>query len=132
MAEILIVEDEADLRELIADEIECLGHSVTVARDGKEALQQLASKQPQVILSDINMPNMNGCEFRQEVLQNFPHLSHVPFVFVSAYAEREDIANAMDVGADHFVVKPIDFEVLHELVSNLAVGGAQADDWSTF
>ncbi len=132
MADILVVEDEPDLRELIADEIECMGHSATVARDGREALKCLATKEPQVILSDINMPDMNGCEFRRELVKNFSHLGNVPFVFVSAYAERNDIADAMEVGADHFITKPIDFDSLREVVQTLVGGKHQTDNWNEF
>lgn len=56
MAEILVVEDEADIRELIADEVEDMGHNLTQAGDAAEALQCLGTKTPHVILSDINMP----------------------------------------------------------------------------
>ena len=119
MADILVVEDEADLRELIVEEVGDMGHSVIEACDGKEALLRLATQAPQVILSDINMPNMNGCQFRREMVENFSHLHHVPFVFVSAYAGSNDIADAMETGADHFITKPVDFDSLRELVRNL-------------
>lgn len=132
MADILVVEDEADLRELIVDEMESMGHSVTVARHGREALTCLGTKEPQIILSDINMPDMNGCDFRREMIEKFSHLGHVPFVFVSAYAERDDIADAMDVGADHFITKPIDFDSLRELVQSLVGGKHQTDNWNEF
>ena len=132
MADVLVVEDEPLLRELIVDEVESMGHSATVAGDGLEALKCLATTRPQVILSDINMPNMNGCEFRQELVQNFSHLKHVPFIFVSAYAEQDDVADAMAVGADHFVTKPIDFDSLRDLVQSLIDDQQQADSWNEF
>ena len=132
MADILIIEDEPDLRELIVDEVEGMGHSATAAGDGLEALKCLATTRPQVILSDINMPNMNGCAFRQELVENFSHLKHVPFIFVSAYAERDDVADAMAVGADHFVTKPIDFDSLRDLVQSLIDGQEQAESWNEF
>ncbi|MEM9441394.1 MAG: response regulator, partial [Pseudomonadota bacterium] len=74
MADILVVEDEPDLRDLIVEEVENMGHSTAIASDGAEALRYLATHQPQLILSDINMPNMNGCAFRQEIVENFSHL----------------------------------------------------------
>ena len=132
MADILVVEDEPDLRDLIVEEIETMGHSAAIASDGAEALRYLATHQPQLILSDINMPNMNGCAFRQQIVENFSHLQNVPFIFVSAYAEQNDIADAMEVGADHFVTKPIDFDALGDLVRTLIDGQRQTDDWNQF
>ena len=132
MADILVVEDEPDLRDLIVEEVESMGHSAAIACDGAEALRYLATHQPQVILSDINMPNMNGCAFRQEIVENFSHLQNVPFIFVSAYAEQNDIADAMEVGADHFVTKPIDFDALRDLVQTLIDGQHQTDNWNQF
>ena len=129
------VQDEEELQELaelIVEEVESMGHSAAIASDGAEALKYLATQRPQVILSDINMPNMNGCTFRQEIVENFSHLKDVPFIFVSAYAEQDDIADAMEVGADHFVTKPIDFDSLRELVQNLIDGQHQTDNWNQF
>ena len=119
MVNVLVVEDETDLRELIVDEVESMGHRATTARDGKEALQCLTRMQPQLILCDINMPNMNGYEFRRTLGDKFPHLSRVPFVFVSAYAEPEDIADGLITGADFYVTKPIDFDKLSGRINEL-------------
>lgn len=132
MADILVVEDEPLLRELIVEEVESMGHAAAIASDGAEALKYLATHHPQVILSDINMPNMNGCAFRQQIVENFSHLKNVPFIFVSAYAEQDDISDAMAVGADHFVTKPIDFDSLRDLVQTLIDGQHQTDDWNQF
>ncbi len=120
MARVLIVEDEVDLRELIAGEVEDMGHDVIVAQNGEEGLQRAATERPQVILSDINMPKMNGYQFRQELTKRHPHLTKTPFIFVSAYADQSDIADGLIAGANHYVTKPIDFNSLRGLIKDLA------------
>ncbi len=120
MTDILVVEDEADLCDLIADELECEGHRVTTARNGEEALQSLAMKSPKIILCDINMPKLNGFQFRKQMMVKFPHLKSLPFVYVSAYSDETDIADGLITGADHYVTKPIDFELLKGHVRDLA------------
>ena len=110
MAEILVVEDETEIREIIAGEVEDMGHKVTQAGDGAEALQCLSAKTPQIILSDINMPNMNGYQFRQELTKKHPHLKSVPFFYISAYADQADIADGLIAGANNYITKPINFE----------------------
>ncbi len=119
MAKVLLVEDDADLRELIADQIEDMGHDVVVASDGKEGLQRAAAERPQIILSDIGMPNMNGYEFRQQLTDRYPHMKKLPFVFVSAYADEVDIADGLIAGADRYITKPIDFDLLRNWLNEL-------------
>lgn len=119
MAKVLIVEDEGDLRELIAGEVEDMGHEVIVAQNGEEALQCAVTGNPQVILSDINMPRMNGYQFRQELVKRHPHLGKLPFIFVSAYADQSDIADGLIAGADNYVTKPIDFNSLRGLIKDV-------------
>lgn len=120
MAKVLIVEDESDLLELMSSELEDMGHDVIVAKNGEEALQRVARENPQVILSDINMPKMNGYQFRQELSNKHPHLDKLPFVFVSAYADESDIADGLIAGANHYVTKPIDFNALRGLLKDLS------------
>ncbi|MEZ5932943.1 MAG: response regulator [Alphaproteobacteria bacterium] len=120
MAKVLLVEDENDLRELMAHEIEDMGYEVVVAQNGEEAIQRAARENPNVILSDINMPKMNGYQFRRELANRFPHLEHLPFVFVSAYADQTDIADGLIAGANHYVTKPIDFDALRGLLADLS------------
>lgn len=93
-----------------------MGNQLTTARNGEEALQCLAMKPPKIILCDINMPKLNGYQFRKEMKNRFPHLKTVPFIFVSAYSDETDIADGLITGADHYVTKPIDFDELKGIV----------------
>jgi len=120
MAKVLVVEDEGDLRELIAGEVEDMGYEVIVAQNGVEALQRVVIDRPQVILSDINMPKMNGYQFRQELTKKHPEFTKLPFIFVSAYADKTDIADGLIAGANHYITKPIDFNSLRGLLKDVA------------
>ncbi|MEL6964683.1 MAG: response regulator [Pseudomonadota bacterium] len=119
MAKVLIVEDERDLSELIMDEVESMGHEVYVANNGEEALHFCATRKLDLILSDINMPKLNGYQFRRELTNKHPHLAKLPFIFVSAYSEESDIADGLITGADHYVTKPIDFDALRGLITDV-------------
>ncbi|MEM7043239.1 MAG: response regulator [Pseudomonadota bacterium] len=119
MARVLIVEDIPELRELIVNEVSDMGHDVMSACDGEEALGLVATQTPQIILSDINMPKMNGYQFRKALEAKHAVLSGLPFIFVSAYSDETDIADGLIAGADHYVTKPIDFDALGALISEL-------------
>lgn len=120
MARILIVEDEPGLQELIVEEVEDMGHQVVVASNGEEALHMAKTHNPQIILSDINMPKMNGYQLRCELKKSDSRLGKLPFIFVSAYSDQSDIADGLIVGADHYVTKPVDFDLLRGLIAELA------------
>ena len=109
---VLIVEDDSDLREMMAQLLTLEGfHSAAVA-NGKEALRYLsAGDTPNVILLDLMMPVMDGWEFRR-VQQADPVLARVPTIVLSAL----DQARAVDLKPDAFLKKPLDFDRLLQLV----------------
>ena len=111
MAKIIVIEDEAELRQLLADELEDAGHEILEAGDGVEGLATIKTENPDVIISDIGMPRMDGDQLRQR-LQNCPRFSDTPFLFLSALAFQAAIDRGMGVGADHYLTKPVDFDVL--------------------
>jgi CheY-like chemotaxis protein len=105
---ILIVEDDADIRETLASTLENFGYGVTTARNGREALELLArlAPRPRLILLDMMMPVMGGLEFlaAQRADQD---IARVPVVVVSAYS-----AVAQSAGAQEFLSKPVDLDDL--------------------
>lgn len=110
---VLIVEDDADLREMMAQLLSLEGiHAVTVA-NGREALEYLegADDAPQLILLDLMMPVMDGWEFRRKQ-QADPELASVPVIVLSAL----DQTRAGNLEATAFLKKPLDFDHLLELV----------------
>jgi CheY-like chemotaxis protein len=107
---VLVVEDHADLREMLAVLLEAEGFAVETATNGAEALRSLEERCcPSVILLDLMMPVMTGDEFRQKQLEN-PRYSHVPVICMTAAHDGGD--RAARLKADDYFQKPVDFERL--------------------
>ena len=102
---ILVVDDEKGLVAVMQDYFELSGYQVFTAFHGKEALQKLAC-QPDIILLDINMPDMDGLSVCQQIRE---HLS-CPILFLTARIETADKIRGFSVGADDYIVKPIDLD----------------------
>lgn len=109
---ILLAEDETQLRNDLAEILEEEGFEVRQAHNGEHALEQLADFEPDLILTDIKMPRMTGWEFLNQFRRDHPELHHVPVVFLSALSDRGDIIAGMAQGADDYVTKPVDYELL--------------------
>jgi two-component system, sensor histidine kinase and response regulator len=106
---ILLVDDEAGFAELLRDLLEMDGYEVTVAGDGVEAIEKLESLTPDVIISDVVMPRMNGFEmFRQ--IKNSPKTSSIPFLFISGFQDQRVLDEARKIGVFGILQKPIDVE----------------------
>lgn len=110
-ATILCVEDEADLRADICEELEAAGYLVHQAGDGFEALTMIRQTRPDLVLCDITMPRMTGLQLLEEV-RNDPALADMPFVFLTALADRSDIIAGKAAGVDDYLTKPIDFDLM--------------------
>jgi CheY-like chemotaxis protein len=109
---VLIVEDDADLREMMAQLLQLEGFQAETASNGREALQYLQQgDRPDVILLDLMMPIMDGWEFRRLQMRD-PALKSVPVVVLSAL----DATRAVDLDGAAFLKKPLDFDRLLELV----------------
>lgn len=116
MATILCIEDEAEIREFIVEELEASGYEMLEAGNGRQALDTLKERTPDLILCDINMPVMNGYDLLDEVRARHPELTHTPFIFLSAFNERDHVIEGKSRGADDYLTKPIDYELLHATV----------------
>jgi CheY-like chemotaxis protein len=102
---ILLVEDDQLLREIAAETLRDAGYSVVTASDGQEALRLLPTVRPDLILSDVRMPNCTGFELLQRVRGDAVY-NPTPFIFMSAKAETADQRQGMSLGADDYVTKP--------------------------
>src|SRR5690554_5423922 len=111
-AVILCVEDEADLREVLVEEMRDAGYQVHEASDGKEALVSLQQTRPDLIMCDIAMPRMGGYQLLQYIRINHPELADVPFIFLSAQDQVEQIVSGKHAGADDYLVKPVNFDLM--------------------
>lgn len=109
---ILCVEDEELILGDLVEELEDAGYETISAHNGKEALKKLSEVKPDAILCDIMMPDMDGPTFLKQVRKTMPELDRVPFIFLTARASREDIIAGKRMGADDYLTKPIDYDML--------------------
>jgi DNA-binding response OmpR family regulator/DNA-binding CsgD family transcriptional regulator len=108
---VLCIEDEEDLRIDIADELKAADYEVLQAANGNEALKLLESARPDLVLCDITMPGLGGYEVLK-AMRGEGDLSDVPFIFLTALADRNDVLVGKQAGADDYLVKPIDHDLL--------------------
>ncbi|MFC2101704.1 response regulator [Bacteroidota bacterium] len=111
MSKILIIEDDPILAESLAEFLQEEGMEAMIAIDGKQGVELASKELPELILCDIFMPKMNGYEVFAK-LKSDVSTSLIPFIFLTAKAEREDILYGMTLGADDYITKPIDFDEL--------------------
>jgi two-component system sensor histidine kinase/response regulator len=111
MAFILIIEDEAQLRENITELLTAYGYDCITAKDGKEGLHIATGNKPDLIICDIALPYLSGFEIKAQ-LNQFEFTAGIPFIYLSAKNEREDLREGMNLGADDFITKPFKIEEL--------------------
>lgn len=108
---ILVVEDEVDIRRELVRELKRSGFEVYEADNGENALKIAEKTIPDLIISDILMPQMSGIEFLEKARSASHHLKATPFLFLSALGDSESILQAFHLGADDYLTKPIDMDV---------------------
>ncbi|MDJ0751972.1 MAG: response regulator [Ardenticatenaceae bacterium] len=118
MAKILVIENEKALRDDIADLLELEGHDVFVSSNGKEGLEKALQETPDLIISDIMMPRMDGFEMIKGLKQN-PETSTIPVLFLTAKAERSDIRKGMTLGAEDYLTKPFTTDELIRAIDTM-------------
>jgi DNA-binding response OmpR family regulator len=99
---VLIADDDADLRELIAFGLSQAGYLVVKAADGPAALERFAAESPDLVVLDINMPGMSGFAVCEAIRRR----SRVPVLMLTVRGEEEDLVRALDLGADDYLTKP--------------------------
>lgn len=109
MYSILVVEDEFNIRENLQELLEAEGFEVYTAADGAEGFNTAKAKTPDLILSDVRMPKVDGIQFLTK-LQNDPETAAIPLIFLSAKVEIDDIRKGMVSGADDYIPKPFKAE----------------------
>ncbi len=126
---ILCIEDDRETAELIAEELIERGYDVTVARDGGEGFAAIFKTMPDLILCDINMPVMSGFEVLEHLAKIAPRFGNMPFVFLTALTDRNNQLKGRRLGADDYVTKPIDFDVLDAIIKARLAHVARTDVW---
>ncbi|MFB2566904.1 PleD family two-component system response regulator [Rhizobium sp. IMFF44] len=112
MSTILCIDDEAEIRGLIVEELTEAGFTTLEAANGREGLELLVAKWPDIVICDITMPEMDGHQLIAEIQINYPELANVPFIFLTAMTDKENVVMGLRAGAADYLTKPIDFEIL--------------------
>jgi DNA-binding response OmpR family regulator len=105
MTKILIAEDERDIRDLITFTLRFAGYEVVAASNGEEAVTLALQEVPDLIISDVRMPRMNGYEACEKIKAE-EKTKHIPVIFLSAKGQETEIQTGMDVGAQEYLLKP--------------------------
>ena len=113
---ILLVEDDAETAELIAEDLQERGYIVSIANDGHSGLSAILKTDPDLVLCDINMPGMSGFEVMEQLVALASSHEAVPFVFLTARIDRDSELKGRRLGADDYVTKPVDFEILASII----------------
>ena len=108
---ILIVEDNTVIRKALESILKKYGYNVIIAVDGQEALTIVSGQVPDLIISDIMMPNLNGYEF-YKLIRDMPDLGIVPFIFLTALDAEKEVRQAKELGVDDYLTKPFTKEDL--------------------
>lgn len=114
---VMIVEDTPELRNYLKETLNNYFVHVYVAKDGKDGLEQIKDRLPDIIISDVMMPRMNGFELCREVKTNLD-ISHIPFILLTAYHNTQNMYTGYKTGADTFLPKPFEIDVLLALIHN--------------
>jgi CheY-like chemotaxis protein len=128
MAHILVAEDERDIRELINFTLMFAGHTVTLAANGAEAVEQATkalanASKPDLIMMDVRMPKLTGYEACRQI-KDITEFKDTPVVFLSAKGQDEEIQTGLNVGAAAFILKPFSPDDLTRRVAEILSGTA--------
>lgn len=115
MATILVIEDEAPIRENLRRFLQLEGHQAIEAADGRAGLELALSRHPDLILCDVMMPELDGFSLLRRLRED-PAARSIPFVFLTASAEKDDHRLGLELGADEYVTKPFNLPELAALL----------------
>ena len=115
---IIILDDEQASREVLASELNKRGFSAIPMESKSEGYHWIVDNQPDLIISDIKSPRMDGFELLKMLKAN-PFTSDIPFIFITAYSDRKKIDAAKELGADEFIPKPYNINQLNKIIRRL-------------
>jgi DNA-binding response OmpR family regulator len=119
MTKILLIEDEASVREMLVDELTVQGHEVIEAQNGEEGLRKFLENEPDIVLCDRAMPGMSGFDVLERIRGAHPQFNDTPFVFLTALADPRDRAAVDHLKPAAYMTKPIDFTALNQKIKSL-------------
>jgi DNA-binding response OmpR family regulator len=115
---ILCIEDDREYAALIAEELSYRGYEVGVAYNGRDGLSAILRTSPDLVLADVNMPVLSGFDLLERLTALEPRFARMPFVFLTALADHDNELKGWRLGADDYVTKPVEFDVLAEVIAS--------------
>lgn len=114
---ILVVDDDVEIRKYISQEL-APDYHISTCTNGKEAFAQVLKEAPDLIISDIMMPEMDGITLCRKIKQHV-NINHVPIILLTAKSEEEDNLEGLGTGADAYIVKPFNLDILNKTIQNI-------------
>jgi DNA-binding NarL/FixJ family response regulator len=127
---LLCIEDDRETADLIAEEFRERGFEVVLAHDGQAGLAAILKERPDLVLCDVSMPGMSGFEILDRLTALAPRFARMPFLFLTALGDRDSELKGRRLGADDYIVKPIDFEMLASIIDTRLARAVRAEIWS--
>jgi DNA-binding NarL/FixJ family response regulator len=127
---ILCIEDDLETAALISEELVERGFSVNIASDGREGLAAILKQRPNLVLCDVSMPFLSGFDVLEQLTDIAPDFGYMPFVFLTALTDRENELKGRQLGADDYVTKPIDFDILETIIDARLARSPRVPNWS--
>jgi DNA-binding response OmpR family regulator len=128
-SKILCIEDDPDTASLICEELVDRGFDVSVACNGRDGLSAILKDPPDLVLSDIGMPGMSGFELLDRLTSMEPRFESMPFVFLTALGDHDSELKGWQLGADDYLTKPVDYDVLAALITARLARVARSAVW---
>jgi DNA-binding response OmpR family regulator len=113
---VLIAEDDIDFGNILSQYVTISGFEVTLARNGKEAWESYSASKPEICVFDVMMPEMDGFTLAEKIRKTD---TNTPIIFLTAKSMKEDIVKGLKIGADDYIIKPFDPEVLILRINNI-------------
>jgi DNA-binding response OmpR family regulator len=126
---ILCIEDDRDTASLICEELIDRGFEVRAAYNGRDGLAAILKEAPDLVLSDIGMPGMSGFELLRTLTSMEPRFERMPFVFLTALGDLDSELKGWHLGADDYLTKPVDYDVLAALITARLARVARSTIW---
>jgi DNA-binding response OmpR family regulator len=126
---VLCIEDDCETAALIAEELRDRGYEVEVAHNGRDGLTAILRHSPDLVLADVNMPVMSGFDLLERLTALEPRFARMPFVFLTALADHDNELKGWRLGADDYVTKPVDFDVLAAVIASRLARIARSAIW---
>ena len=118
MKKILIIDDEVNIRESTKYFLDEKGYNVLLAENGQQGIELAMRHQPDIIICDVMMPQFDGYAVLEN-LRSYAATSAIPFLFLSAKAEKKEVSHSIHLGADEYIIKPFKFSELEQAVEKL-------------